>query len=102
MQSEQGRPPKEAGLRVLVEPETVTSVREDGTMQLESSRTGSTYLCGPMGTAMWIALRQYAGHVEPAVELLAVRWNKNPCRLRADFDTFIGELEDADLVSVVE
>jgi hypothetical protein len=55
-----------------------------------------------MGTAIWIALQQHAGHVEPAVEVLAVRWNRNPRWLRADFDTFIGELRDADLVSVVE
>ncbi|MEV0558306.1 MULTISPECIES: PqqD family peptide modification chaperone [unclassified Streptomyces] len=100
--SGQVRPLREERLRVLVEPETVALVREDGTLQLESPRTGSTYLCGPMGTAIWIALQQHAGHVEPAVEVLAVRWNRNPRWLRADFDTFIGELRDADLVSVVE
>jgi hypothetical protein len=54
--------------------------------------------CGPVGTAMWLALRQHDGDVTAAARMLASLWGTEPANARADLDIWIDELRDAGLV----
>ncbi|KPI14887.1 hypothetical protein OV450_8233 [Actinobacteria bacterium OV450] len=78
----------------------VTSVDADGRLELlAASSTGpESYRCGPVGTAMWIALRQHDGDSTAAAALLARLWNTGPENARADLDIWIEEMRDAGLL----
>ncbi|MFJ3309401.1 PqqD family protein [Streptomyces sp. NPDC086549] len=54
--------------------------------------------CGPVGTAMWLALRQCDGDVAAAARMLASLWDTEPANARADLDIWVDELRDAGLV----
>lgn len=54
--------------------------------------------CGPVGTAMWLALRQHDGDVGAAARMLAALWDTAPANARADLDIWVEELRDAGLV----
>jgi hypothetical protein len=54
--------------------------------------------CGPVGTAMWLALRQHDGDIGAAACMLADLWGTEPADTRADLDIWVDELRDAGLV----
>ncbi|MFD3748545.1 PqqD family peptide modification chaperone [Nocardia sp. NPDC058633] len=54
--------------------------------------------CRPVGTAMWIALRQHDGDVDAAADMLASLWGTEPENVRADLGIWVGEMRDAGLV----
>ncbi|WP_030422193.1 PqqD family protein [Streptomyces sp. SCSIO 75703] len=77
----------------------VTSyVTEDGCLEFLTEANGTSYRCGPVATAMWIALRQHGGRLGPAAEMLAELWSTDPENTRTDMDIWVGELKDACLV----
>ncbi|MFR9797760.1 PqqD family protein [Streptomyces sp. MS06] len=73
-------------------------VLENGGLELYSRRSGVRSCWGPVSTAMWIALRQNGGHLEPAADLLAALWGVDPLCMRSDLDVWVNELGDAGLV----
>ncbi|WP_244905429.1 PqqD family peptide modification chaperone [Streptomyces agglomeratus] len=54
--------------------------------------------CSPVGTAMWIALRQHGGDVDAAADMLAALWGTEPENARADLGIWVDEMRDAGLV----
>jgi len=63
-----------------------------GQLELISSITGGQVRCEPAGAAMWIALNQYAGHLDRAADMLAVLWDEDPLRTHADMTAWAGRL----------
>ncbi|MFC7310269.1 PqqD family protein [Streptomyces monticola] len=66
--------------------------------EAESVHSPGRYRCSPVGTAMWIALRQHDGNVSAAASTLAGLWDMAPANARADLDIWVGEMRDAGLV----
>ncbi|WP_053692538.1 PqqD family peptide modification chaperone [Streptomyces sp. WM6372] len=81
----------------------VASVDADGRLELLAASTAGpeSYRCGPVGTAMWIALRQYDGDTAAAADLLARLWGTVPENARADLDVWVEEMRDAGLLHAV-
>ncbi|MFD7490939.1 PqqD family peptide modification chaperone [Streptomyces sp. NPDC059832] len=79
---------------------SVASVDATGRLELlaESAVGTMRYRCGPVGTAMWIALRQHEGDTGAAARLLAELWNTAPENARADLDIWVEEMRDAGLM----
>ncbi|MFF6995242.1 PqqD family protein [Streptomyces sp. NPDC008313] len=80
------------------EPGVTAVVLENGDLELHSLHSGVRISCGPVNTAMWLALRQHDGHLEAAADLLAALWDLDPLYMRSDLDVWVGELGDAGLV----
>jgi hypothetical protein len=83
---------------VRPEPGLMVTVLADGYLELFSERTGTRFRCGPVGTAMWIALRQHDGNLDAAADMLAELWDRKPENMRADMEVWIDELRDVGLV----
>ncbi|MFG2096166.1 PqqD family protein [Streptomyces sp. NPDC048612] len=66
-------------------------------LQVDSVVRPRRYLCSPVCTAMWIALRQHDGDPAAAARMLASLWGTAPGKTRADLDTWLEELRDAGL-----
>jgi hypothetical protein len=64
----------------------------------EPSASARAVRCGPVGTAMWLALRQHSGDVRAAARMLASLWGTEPANALADLDIWVDELRDAGLV----
>ncbi|MEU8843894.1 PqqD family peptide modification chaperone [Streptomyces roseus] len=81
----------------------VASVDGDGRLVLLAASTAGpeSYRCGPVGTAMWIALRQHDGDTAAAADLLARLWDTVPENARADLDLWVEEMRDAGLLHAV-
>lgn len=65
----------------------------DGRMELSGG--GTSFRCGPVGTAMWIALCQHDWQIDAAAELLAAVWRLDVENMRTDLVIWVGELWDA-------
>ncbi|MFF4349407.1 PqqD family protein [Streptomyces sp. NPDC001530] len=78
------------------------SVDADGCLQLVAETGGRhlRYECGPVGTSMWIALRQHDGNLDAAALVLAGLWGMAPSNVRADLDIWVEEMRDAGLLCV--
>jgi hypothetical protein len=87
----------EVCVRVRPVPGLHVSVDADGRLDvvMEPARR---FRCGPVGTAMWIALRQHDGDVRAAADALATVWGTEPANARADLDIWVDEMRDAGLV----
>ncbi|MET8944911.1 PqqD family peptide modification chaperone [Streptomyces sp. NPDC004542] len=87
-------------MRVQPVPGVSVNVDADGYLEVvaEPSGPAGRFRCGPVGTAMWIALRQHDGDVAAAADLLSALWCTDPANTRADLDIWIEELRDAGLV----
>ncbi len=79
---------------------SVASVDSAGRLEILAESAAGTvrYRCGPVGAAMWIALRQHEGDPGPAADLLAALWNTAPENARADLDIWVEEMRDAGLM----
>ncbi len=79
---------------------SVSSVNADGCLELlvESVTGSARYRCGPMGAAMWIALRRHDGDSGAAADILADMWNTDPVNARADLEIWVEEMRDAGLI----
>ncbi len=79
---------------------SVSSVNADGRLELlvESATGPARYQCGPMGAAMWIALRRHDGDSEAAAGVLAALWATDPVNARADLEIWVEEMRDAGLI----
>ncbi|NGO68861.1 hypothetical protein [Streptomyces boncukensis] len=76
---------------------TVT-VLDDGCLELYSEWAAESYRYAPPMAAMWIALQQHAGQLEPAVAALARHWESDPLWVRFEFDTWLGDMRAAGLL----
>ncbi|MEU6459580.1 MULTISPECIES: PqqD family protein [unclassified Streptomyces] len=87
-------------MRVRPTPGIRVTVDANGHLDLLArSDTGARrFQCGPVGTAMWIALRQHDGDVDAAAGTLAAMWGAAPVNTRADLDIWVEEMRDAGLV----
>lgn len=87
-------------MRVRPVPGVSVSVDADGHLEVlaEATPPGGRFRCGPVGTAMWIALRQQDGDMEAAARTLAAMWGTDPANTRADLDIWIDEMRDAGVV----
>ncbi|GAA2604951.1 MULTISPECIES: PqqD family protein [Streptomyces] len=87
-------------MRVRPTPGVSVTVDADGRLDLlDRTDTGSRrFSCGPVGTAMWIALRQHDGDADAAAGTLAAMWGTTPVNTRADLDIWVEEMRDAGLV----
>jgi hypothetical protein len=83
-------------VRVRPVPGLRVSVDADG--RLDVTAPSRHVRCGPVGTAMWIALRQHDGDVGAAARMLASLWDTEPANARADLDIWVEEMRDAGLV----
>jgi len=84
---------------VRPEPWVQAVVFADGRMEL--SGDGRKVLCGPVGTAMWVALCQLDWQLDAAAVLLAALWRLDVENMRADLDIWVAELSDAGLLRQV-
>lgn len=87
-------------MRVRPVPGLHVSVDADGRLDVITDPEASArrYRCGPVGTAMWIALCQHDGDVQRAADALATMWATEPVNARADLDIWVDEMRDAGLV----
>lgn len=87
--------------RVIFEPQPLvdTELNASGCLELRSA-SGARARCNPVGTAMWLALRQNDGDVADAAGTLARMWGGDPVNLHADLELWIGELCDAGLLRI--
>ncbi|MFE2477607.1 PqqD family peptide modification chaperone [Streptomyces sp. NPDC059389] len=87
-------------MRVRPVPGLNVAVDADGRLELRTASDfgPGRYWCGPVGTMMWIALRQHDGDVGAAAETLAALWETDPANARADLDIWVDEVRDAGLV----
>ncbi|ALG09053.1 hypothetical protein [Kibdelosporangium phytohabitans] len=76
------------------------AVSADGRMEL--SGAGVQFHCGPVGTAMWIALCQRDWQLDAAAVLLAGYWHIDLANTRADLEIWVTELWDAGLLAYHE
>jgi hypothetical protein len=78
----------------------VASVDADGRLHLRAGPGDGADLfrCGPVATAMWIALRRNDGDAGAAARLLAEMWDTEPDNARADLDIWVEEMRDAGLL----
>ncbi|MCX2968744.1 PqqD family peptide modification chaperone [Streptomyces sp. TRM70308] len=81
----------------------VASVDADGCLELLAESAAfpgfsGRYWCGPVGTAMWIALLRHDGDAEAAASSLAEIWRTAPENARADLEIWIEEMRDAGLM----
>ncbi|MFB8392620.1 PqqD family protein [Streptomyces yangpuensis] len=78
----------------------VASVDADGRLELraDSGDGPHLYRCGPVATAMWIALRRNDGDAGAAASLLAQMWDIEPDHARADLDIWVEDMRDAGLL----
>jgi hypothetical protein len=76
------------------------SVDADGHLEVltDAARSGGRFRCGPVGTAMWIALRQQEGDMEAAARILSALWDTDQANTRADLDIWVDEMRDAGVV----
>nr|WP_198151719.1 hypothetical protein [Kibdelosporangium sp. MJ126-NF4]CEL18261.1 hypothetical protein [Kibdelosporangium sp. MJ126-NF4]CTQ97747.1 hypothetical protein [Kibdelosporangium sp. MJ126-NF4] len=73
----------------------------DGQLEL-SGVGGALFRCGPVGTAMWIALCQFDWQVDDAAAVLAGVWRLDVANMRADLEIWVAELWDAGLLGYHE
>ncbi|MET7702350.1 PqqD family peptide modification chaperone [Streptomyces sp. NPDC005485] len=87
-------------MRVRPVPGLRIGVDADGHLDVVMPQTlpARRFRCGPVGTAMWLALRQHDGDVAAAARMLAALWDTAPANARADLDIWVEELRDAGLV----
>lgn len=87
-------------MRVRPVPGVSVAVDADGHLEVltEAAPSGVGFRCGPVGTAMWIALRQQDGDMEAAARTLSELWGTDPANTRADLDIWIDEMRDAGVV----
>ncbi|MET9888480.1 PqqD family protein [Streptomyces sp. NPDC006430] len=91
-------------MRVRPAPGVVAAfVDADGYLELRADSLAGPgrFRCGPVGTAMWIALRRHDGDAEVAAQVLAELWGTDPENARADLDIWIDEMRDAGLLRVL-
>ncbi|CAM3293878.1 PqqD family peptide modification chaperone [Kibdelosporangium persicum] len=69
------------------------AVFADGRMEL--SGDGTIFHCGPVGTAMWVALCQHDWQIDAAADLLAGLWRLDVENMRTDLVIWVDELWDA-------
>ncbi|MEU5629185.1 PqqD family protein [Streptomyces tendae] len=81
-------------------PELSFTVEADGQMEILATTVDGTarFSSGPVGTAMWIALRQHDGDTAAAARSLAGVWGLEPVNVRADLEIWVNEMRDAGLV----
>ncbi|ONI91340.1 hypothetical protein ALI144C_01265 [Actinosynnema sp. ALI-1.44] len=77
------------------------AVSADGRMEL-SGAADIRFHCGPVGTAMWIALCQHDWQIDAAAVLLAGQWRLDVVNARADLEIWVAELWDAGLLAYQE
>jgi len=87
-------------VRVRPVPGASVTVDAQGCLHVLTRSAGQSrrFRCGPVGTAMWIALRQQDGDVEAAARTLSSLWDTDETNTRADLDIWIDEMRDAGLV----
>ncbi len=87
-------------MRVQPMPGLSVSVDAQGRLDVvpEPSAPARAVRCGPVGTAMWLALRRHSGDVGAAARMLASLWGTEPADTLADMDIWVDELRDAGLV----
>ncbi|MGW1506157.1 PqqD family protein [Streptomyces mirabilis] len=85
-------------MAIRPEPGVTAVVLENGYLELHSQHSGTRICCGPVNTAMWIAIRQHDGQLDAAADLLATLWDVDPLYMRSDLDVWVSELGDAGLV----
>jgi hypothetical protein len=81
-------------------PSVGATVLADGMLELICPIRGDLFRCGPVGTAMWVALCQNGWEIGAAARTLAAVWQVDRENMRAEFDIWLGELTDAGLVGV--
>jgi hypothetical protein len=76
------------------------TVDADGQMEILATTADgiARFSSGPVGTAMWIALRQHDGDMAAAAHGLAQVWGLEPVNVRADLEVWVNEMRDAGLV----
>jgi len=74
------------------------TVLADGVLELSAHADGVLFRCGPVGTAMWIALCQHGWLADGAAATLSEVWPSDRENIRAELDIWIGELWDAGLL----
>ncbi|MGP4012659.1 PqqD family protein [Streptomyces sp. 4N124] len=91
---------QEVRVRVRPVPGASVSVDADGHLEVltEPVCPAGRFRCGPVGTAMWIALRQQDGDIEAAARMLSALWGTDPANTRADLDIWVDEMRDAGVV----
>ncbi|MFI6149205.1 PqqD family protein [Streptomyces sp. NPDC051109] len=87
-------------MRVRPVPGLSVAVDADGRMEVlaESADGTERFYCGPVGTAMWIVLRQHDGDVGAAADALAGLWETAPANALADLEIWVEEMRDAGLM----
>ncbi|MET7685490.1 PqqD family protein [Streptomyces sp. NPDC005423] len=85
-------------MRVRPVPGLSVSVDAHGRLDVVTAPPVRHVRCGPVGTAVWLALRQHDGDVEGAARMLAALWGTEPANARADLDIWVDELRVAGLV----
>ncbi|MEU4172924.1 hypothetical protein AB0F46_39380 [Streptomyces sp. NPDC026665] len=87
---------------------TCRQVLVNKTVRAALSEAGDLTLCCPRGrrftytgaaAAMWVALCEYRGHVEPAAERLAFEWMAHPPTIRAEMEALVASWRDLGLVT---
>jgi hypothetical protein len=84
--------------RLRPEPWVDVHVLADGVLELSSRAGDVRFRCGPVGTAMWIALCQHGWLLDAAADTLADVWRADRENMRAELDIWVGELCDAGLL----
>lgn len=74
------------------------AVLADGRLELAGA-AGRLFHCGPVGTAMWVALCQRGWRIDAAAALLAAQWRLDVANTRADLEIWVTELRDAGLLT---
>ncbi|WP_329572838.1 PqqD family peptide modification chaperone [Kitasatospora sp. NBC_01266] len=86
-------------MRVLPVPGLSVSVDMNGRLNVVTETLPSScFQWGPVGTAIWIALRQHDGDLDAAARTLAAVWETELVNTRADLEIWVEELRDAGLV----
>ncbi len=74
------------------------TILADGRLEAYCEGTGERFRCGPMGTALWIALCQNRGDTAAAAATLAPVWQMDPEVITTVMDVFLEGLCDAGMV----
>ncbi|MFF6995241.1 PqqD family protein [Streptomyces sp. NPDC008313] len=85
-------------MRVRPAPGVTATVLESGELLLFAADRGDEYTCGPVATAMWIALRRHDGDLDATADTLAGLWDSERVIIRAELEIWADELRAAGLV----
>ncbi|GGX98605.1 hypothetical protein [Streptomyces hiroshimensis] len=86
------QPPRAQAAGCLqAEPDLTARVLPDGRLELFSPRAGLRHRCGPLGTSMWIALRQNGWDPARAAAELAPLWGGDEDGIRDELNGWVDE-----------